>query len=459
MNSTALAAGVITYSAKELNEELFRLVVTEGGFLNNQRLVDVFVNNVEWRIPELRSYGVKLQFMERDKVASYNPRNPVPLFLVSRTEETHNLGLTQPLRAIAEDLGVKILDDVMITKLLTTRKTVVGAIAIEVKGDKILVLLAKSTILATGGGEQVYLRLRNPTFNKGTTGDGYALAYNAGAELMDMEFVTFNMRAHKQGKISTERYIELVREATTELGRDDNRWNFDGISAHYFCAGIRIDEECKTSLDNLYAAGEVTGGVFGAGRLGGAALADIIVFGAIAGESAAKNSKNSEQIYHEKAQVDEEKRRFQTLLEKKSNIVTPNEIKKDIKSITYNYAGIGRTEELLNQAVKQLKIIKEKMVMLQAQNNAELSDAMEVLNIFDVARMVVASALKRTESRGAHWRLDYPSPDNKKWLKNIFIINEKKMKITTRPVVKTRFDSPTEVRIGVGCWSGYFKIT
>lgn len=60
MNSTALSNGLISYSTKELNEKLFRFVVTEGGFLNNQSLVDVFVKDVEWRIPELRSFGVNL---------------------------------------------------------------------------------------------------------------------------------------------------------------------------------------------------------------------------------------------------------------------------------------------------------------------------------------------------------------------------------------------------------------
>ena len=147
LNSTALAAGLTTYSTAELNEELFHLVVTEGGFLLNQRLVEVFVQDVEWRILELRNFGVTLQFLEREKVPGYNPRNPVPLFLVARTKETRNLGLTQPLRATAEGLGVKILDDVQVTKLLVNGKTVVGATALEVQGDKLLVVLAKSTIL------------------------------------------------------------------------------------------------------------------------------------------------------------------------------------------------------------------------------------------------------------------------------------------------------------------------
>ena len=456
MNSTALSNGLISYSTKELNEELFRFVVTEGGFLNNQSLVDVFVKDVEWRIPELRSFGVNLQFLEREKVASYNPRNPVPLFLVSRTKQTRNLGLTQPLRATVEDLGAKILDDVQVTKLLTNGKTVVGVTAVEVKGNKIFMILAKSIILATGGGEQVYFN--NSTFNKGTTGDGFALAYNAGAELMDMEFVNHHMPAHKQGKVSTEKYVEMLREATMELERNDDRWKFDRISAHYFYGGVKIDEKGKTSLNHLYAAGEVSSGIFGAGRLGGAALADTIIFGARAGESAAKNAKDVEQIHPDKNQINEEKHRLQTILEKKNNKVSPNEIKQEIKSITWNYAGAGKTKELLEEAVKQLKITEEKIPMLQTQNNVDLSDAIEAINMFDVAQMVVASALKRTESRGTHWRLDYPFPDNKKWLKNIFIVNQKGMKLETRSVVTTRLSSPIEVRVGTGCWTGYFIV-
>jgi succinate dehydrogenase/fumarate reductase flavoprotein subunit len=410
------------------------------------------VKDVEWRIPELRSFGVNLQFLEREKVTSYNPRNPVPLFRVSRTKQTRNLGLTQPLRDRVEDFGTKMLDDVQVTKLLTNGKTVVGVTAIEVNGDKIFMVLAKSIILATGGGEQVYFN-KSP-FNQGTTGDGYALAYNAGAELMDMEFVNHHMPAHKQGKVTTERYMEMVKEATTELDRNDDRWKFDRISAHYFYGGVKIDEVCKTSLNNLYAAGEVSSGIFGAGRLGGAALADTIIFGARAGESAAKNAKAVEQIHPDKNQINEEKHRLQTILEKKNNKVSPNELKQEIKSITWNYAGVGKTKELLEEAVKQLKITEEKMSLLQTQNN-DLSDAIEAINMFDVAQMVVASALKRTESRGTHWRLDYPFPDNKTWLKNIFIVNQKGIKIKTRSVVTTRLRSPIEVRVGTGCWTGY----
>lgn len=457
-NSTSLAAGFIIYSYEEFIDELFRLVVTEGGFLNNQHLVEVFVKDAAWRIPELRSFGVALKLLEKEKVVDRNPRNPVPLYLVSRTEQTRNVGLTLPLRATAEDLGVKMLDDVQVTKLLTNGRKVAGATAIEIKENRFIEILAKSTILVTGGGDQIYLKRNNPTFNKGTTGDGFALAYNAGAELMDMEFVDYQMPAHKQGKISSEKYIELAEKATKEIERDDARWDFDRISPHYFYGGVRIDEWGRTSLDNLYAAGEVTGGVFGAGRMGGSSLADIIVFGARAGQNAAQNAKNIEQPQPDKDQVDEEKDHLQTILEPKSSKISPAEFKQEIKSITWNYAGVAKTKELLEEGLDQLKTVEEKKPMLQAQNS-DLPEAVEALNMLDVAQMVMMPALMRTESRGSHWRVDYPSPDNKEWLKNIFIIKDKGMKLTTRPVVITRLSSPLEVRLGVGCWSGYLKIT
>ena len=457
MNSTALAVGYITYSPEGFNEELFRLIVNEGEFLNDQRLVETFVNDVGFRVRKLSDYGVSLQFMEKDKVAGLNPYNPIPLFLISSSERNCFSGLIQPLRAKANDLGVKILDGVHVTKLLTEGNAVVGVTAIKEDGNNLFVILAKSVVLATGGASQIYLRSDNPL---GTTGDGYALAYHAGAELIDMEFVTFNVPSHRHEKISTEKFKEMANEAMTDLQRNDDRWSFDQrINAHYFSGGVKIDEKCKTSLENLYAAGEVTGGLFGSARLGGSALADTVVFGAIAGENAAFNAKNIESYYPGESQIDEEKNRLQAIFDRKANKIVPNQIQREIKSIMWNYVCVVRTEFSLKQALEQLIAAKEEMIIKMQSEESDLSNAVEAINMLDVAYIVSSSALKRKESRGAHWRLDYPYPNNKEWLKNIIVHGAEidKMVLTTKDTVITHLSLPSEVRVGTP-WSGYFLI-
>jgi succinate dehydrogenase/fumarate reductase flavoprotein subunit len=454
-NSTSLALGYVTYSSGGFDEDLFRLVINEGGFLNNQHLVEIFANDVGQKVREMRDFGILLQFLESSKVAVLNPNNPVPLYLISQSERNCRLGLTQPLRSNAENWGVKILDGVQVTKLLTENNSVIGATAIREGSDYFFVILAKSVVLATGGAAQIYLRSDNPP---GTTGDGYALAYHAGAKLVDMEFVTFNVPSYRFGEINTEKFKELTKEAMINLERNDSRWGFDQrINAHYFSGGVIIDETCKTNLDNLYAAGEVTGGLFSAARLGGSALAELIVFGARAGKNAAINAEKIERFQNNEDQIDEEKNRIQTFLTHKTNMRTPEQIQHEIKSIMWNYACVARTESSLKKAIEQLKVVNDEMLAKMQSEKGELPEAIETINMLDVAFMVSASALKRKESRGAHWRLDYPFPNNKEWLKNIIIYSDKKrkMKLITEDIITTRLSLPSEVHVGTP-WSGYF---
>jgi succinate dehydrogenase/fumarate reductase flavoprotein subunit len=453
--STALAVGLITCSRLGFNKQLFHTIIEEGGFLNNQRLVELFVSDVGQRVRELSDFGVILQFVKKDKARFYNPRKPVPLFLVSQSEKARSLGLTEPLRAKAENLGVKIIDDVQITKLLKKGDSVVGATAIRTNVNEFLVFVANSTILATGGATQIYLRTDNPPV---TTGDGYALAYHAGAELVDMEFVTFNIPSHRNGNISTERFKKLASDAIADLKRNNDKWSFDSrINSHYFSGGVRINAECRTRIARLYAAGEVTGGLFGSARLGGSALADIIVFGAIAGRNAALNAKRIKRLEPDQRQIDEEKARLQSIVDEKNDNITPQKIQREIKSIMWNYVAFARTEDSLKEAGKQLDLLRKEIPRLQSGKDG-LSKAIETINMLEVSSIVTASALERTESRGAHWRLDYPNPNNKKWLKNIIVhcVGTKKIVLTAEAPVITCLHVPNKIHVGTP-WSGYFS--
>jgi len=167
----------------------FKDTLKAGGYLNNQKLVRTFVKEVGERMLELERYGALYERDESGRVVVTEGsghsklRFIAPVQLVTLKEELRR----RPIR---------ILEETIVTQLLTLKGIVVGAIAIDIKSGNLLVLRAKSTVLATGGGGQLYgwstvaARSTNPVEK---TGDGFAMAYRIGAELVDMENVQFLM--------------------------------------------------------------------------------------------------------------------------------------------------------------------------------------------------------------------------------------------------------------------------
>jgi fumarate reductase (CoM/CoB) subunit A len=196
-------------------------------------------------------------------------------------------------------------------------------------------------------------------------------------------------------------------------------------TAHHFMGGARINEQGETSVKNLFAAGEVTGGVHGANRLGGNALADTQVFGRRAGESAAKNaleneSKTSSNFNLEQAAAEQD--RIQALF--KGGDHYPFEIKKELQEVMWKNVAIIRDEDGLKTAIAKIKELKEMLGDLKVFNigayNKDLQDALEVMNMLEVAQLTAESALIREESRGAHYRSDYPET-REEWKKSIVL--------------------------------------
>ncbi len=190
-------------------------------------------------------------------------------------------------------------------------------------------------------------------------------------------------------------------------------------TAHHFMGGIRINENGETTVKNLFAAGEVTGGVHGANRLGGNALADTQVFGKRAGKSAAENALETE-IKSNDSFTETEKERISNLI--KDGDVDPIEIKKELQELMWKNVAIIRTEEGLKAALKRINELKEmsnnmRISGIMSYNN-DLLDALEVIKMLDVAELVTKSAILRRESRGAHYREDYPET-NDEWKKSI----------------------------------------
>lgn len=214
-------------------------------------------------------------------------------------------------------------------------------------------------------------------------------------------------------------------------------------SAHYQMGGMVIDPECRTTVEGLFAAGEDAGGVHGANRLGGNGVADSIVFGGVAGDCIPHHLLPSRPAT--RAQVDELCQRWTVPIQRvEGGSVFP--LRRRLEDLLWDKVGVVRNGPALEEAVHALQGLEDELDTVKAPGNAASNPAWnEILglrNTLLVARMVAESALLRTESRGAHYRQDYPGPDPL-WLKNIFL-NPRggHLRPSTQPVAFTRLRPP-----------------
>jgi len=214
-------------------------------------------------------------------------------------------------------------------------------------------------------------------------------------------------------------------------------------TAHHFMGGVQINEKAETHIPGLYSAGEITGGIHGGNRLGGNALADTQVFGRLAGENAAEYAKRNPLPIIDKKQVNSEVKRAGKFLRKREGM-RPVEIKSRLTSLMWDKVGIFRTGKEMQEAMVEVERMKqEELPQLcvtdnKTRCNREWIEALEIENLVLVAEMAAKAALMRTESRGAHYRRDFPKTDNQSWFLNI-IIEQKdgEMMFQKVPVVTT----------------------
>lgn len=433
ISSTLHTAGWITCSTEASEDELFRQIVHTGGYLNNQRLVEVLVRDVVRRIPELEEFGVPV--LERE---GRDPDMPGHYVIPRIPDKPRGYAMLNPMRAKAEEMGINILDNTPISNLLTANNTVVGAVGIDLDAMQLLIISAKATVLATGGGAYAFQRNNNPP---GITGDGFCLAFRAGAELVDIECISHN-------------FPRSMLQAIFEVKGDPPGSLLDAGMAHYFLGGVKIDEECRTNITGLFAAGEVTGGIFGAGRIGGSAMADIIVFGARAGDSATKRAKEMDVPDPDEPQIRAEKEKFERIMQ--HNEIPPADVFARLRSILWKYMGVVKTEGILNQGLEKLSEMEAEVLNMRARSASEVRAVIEASNILELGRIIATASLVRKETRGNYWRSDYPEPDNDNWLKNV-VVYRKGEEIMTKiePAVMTRVHKPVRPPIGEGCF-GYF---
>lgn len=470
-----------------------------GSYLNDKKLVEILVSESPKRLVDLENYGALFDRQESGEI----DQRPFGGQSFRRTCYQGDRTGAELLNALKEEIirrDIECIDEVMITSLVTDGNQVIGATGLNLKDSSLIYFKAKATILASGGAGQLYPVTSN-TFQK--NGDGYAISYRAGANLVDMEQVQFHPTGmvapeSKKGVLVTEAvraeggklinsegerfmskyapekmelatrdvvarsiYQEIIEGRGTENGGvyldishlDDDYIDekletmvlqFENVgvdikhgpievapTAHHFMGGLKINTDASSSLDNLFGAGEVCGGVHGANRLGGNALADTQVFGRIAGVSASKAAKESELKSNEEM-VREEASRIEGLIKKGS--IKPKEFKNRIKNLMWEKVAIVREEKTLNEALGELLEMQKELADLDVgdkkQYNTDLVTALEVINMVEICILTVKSAIIRRESRGAHFRSDFPETKDE-WKKSI-IINKNKIEFEAR---------------------------
>lgn len=219
-------------------------------------------------------------------------------------------------------------------------------------------------------------------------------------------------------------------------------------TAHHVMGGLKIDRKAKTSINGLYAAGEVAGGVHGGNRLGGNALAAGQVFGKIAGESASEFASRNSLPRINRSDLEAEFARILAPLERESGL-NPTTVTCRLQRVMWEKAGIFRNEQDLNVALEFLtseqKQVASKLAVgnKATRYNTEWIVALGLQDMLLVSEMLVRSALYRQESRGAHYRTDYPKLDHSKWFCNITVTKKgSQMILKKTPISITKWKPP-----------------
>lgn len=210
-------------------------------------------------------------------------------------------------------------------------------------------------------------------------------------------------------------------------------------TAHYAMGGVRVDADtCQSNVKGLFACGEISAGVHGANRLGGNSLIDILVFGRITGKHAAFYCRNKKETNVNPYIIEKERERVSIPLENDKGI-RPIVLKKELQKVMWADVGIIRDKETLTKALKKIQSIKEKLNQVYVYDsksyNHDWVQYLDVMAMIPTCEAVIQSALLRKESRGAHYRSDFPDKNDKRWLKNILVRMDKgKLKLSSVPV-------------------------
>jgi succinate dehydrogenase / fumarate reductase flavoprotein subunit len=491
----------------------FRDTMRGGKFHNHWRMAQVFTQTAPDRIIELERWGA---VFDRTKDGKINQRNfgghtyPRLAHVGDRT----GLEMIRTLQdhAVHEE-NVSVYMECTVTKLFKSDGKISGALAYNRQNGKFILFEAKAVIIASGGMGKAF-RVTSNSWEY--TGDGFTLALDAGAELIDMEFVQFHPTgmlapSSVKGTLVTEgvrgeggilrnsegerfmfNYIPEMFQGEYATSDDEaTKWLHDnnagrrppelltrdvvakailaevkagrgtpsggayldiasvrdteyikkklpsmyhqfktlaslditsdpmevGPTTHYIMGGIRVDPDSQqATIPGLYAAGEVAGGLHGANRLGGNSLTDLLVFGGLAGENAAKYAKDqTDQLLIEDNTV---KEAIEYALAPFNPDRTEDVYKlhQELQKLMEAHVGIIRSETDIKVGIAKLEVLADRAKNAKASGSRVYNPgwhlAIDIHNLLLTSQALAIAALERKESRGAHTRDDYPQTDS-----------------------------------------------
>jgi len=497
MAEGGIAAAMANVDAADSWKTHFRDTMRGGKLLNNWRMAQLHAQEAPDRVRELEQWGALFDRTETGDILQRAFGGHTFKRLCHVGDRT-GLEMIRTLQDRGVQQGIDVYMECTVTRLLTEGGRVTGAFAYWRETGRFIVFKARSIVIATGGIGKAW-RITSNSWEY--TGDGMALAYEAGAELMDMEFVQFHptgmvwppgvqgilvteavrgeggILRNKAGERFMEKYdpkrMELstrdvvARSIYTEVkagrGTEHGGAYLDishkpadyvkkklpsmyhqfkeladvditkgpmevGPTCHYMMGGIRVDAEtAQSTVPGLFAAGEAAAGLHGSNRLGGNSLSDLLVFGRRAGLAAAEHAKRAPAPSLDASQIDQAEKE---LLAPFSNAGTesPYAVHRDLQEVMQNLVGIYRTEEDLKKALVELEKLRVRAAKASVEGSRlfnpgwHLSCDLKAMLI--VSEAVTRSALARTESRGAHSRIDFSNLDPVWEQKHNIIIRE-----------------------------------
>jgi succinate dehydrogenase / fumarate reductase flavoprotein subunit len=194
-----------------------------------------------------------------------------------------------------------------------------------------------------------------------------------------------------------------------------------GPTTHYMMGGIQVDADSQmTTVPGLFAAGECAAGLHGANRLGGNSLSDLVVFGKRAGEYAAKYAKSNGATKLNMSDVEQTAKWCLAPFERGTTGENPFAVQSELQDVMQNLVGIVRVESEMQQALEKIEQLRKRAVKAGITGNIEYNNgwhtAMDLENMLAISEMIALSGIERKESRGGHFRDDYPDKSNE-WAK------------------------------------------
>jgi succinate dehydrogenase / fumarate reductase flavoprotein subunit len=488
-----------------------------GQYLNNWRMAELHAKEAPDRVRELEAWGAVFDRTEDGRILQRNfggHKYPRLAHVGDRT----GLEMIRTLQDYAIHQKMEFYQEYTVISLLQSKGRVIGAFAYDRERGMFKVFEAKAVIIATGGMGRIY-KISSNSWD--CTGSGISLAYQAGAELIDMEFVQFHptgmvwppsvrgllitegvrgeggVLRNNQGKrfmfddipelykgqTSTDeeegwRYTQgdknakrppelltrdhvarcIMREIKEGRGSPhggvflDIAWIKEKISnapehikrklpsmyhqfkelagvditrepmevgptTHYIMGGVKVDADTQmTTVPGLFAAGECAAGLHGANRLGGNSLSDLLVFGKRAGEHAAILARESEPVSPIASELEEITAEALSPFERDSSGgENPFQIQADLQEEMQRLVGIVRQQSELEQGINKIAALVSRARHVSCGGNRGYNPgwhtALELKHMLTVAEAITRAALERRESRGGHFREDFPGKD------------------------------------------------